>query len=285
MAPIPYVNKVDVPIGSLHSIGTLPKAWPVAVFAGLSLVALLAGLTPAGAQSFDSGSVLRQIERSLPVPSLPTVGPAEELPAISLLQGKGEKLFVRKFVVSGNSLVETAVLQEALAPYQGRSLTLSDLQSASAAVALAYRKIGLMASCSVPKQEVAGGVVRLHVTEAKFGGAVVDDKSTSRVKPELLVERFDNALAKGEPVNMFDLDRALLISNDLAGASVSGGLARGAKEGESRMVLLSEAKPLLAGNAGIDNFGSRPTGPVRFTADTSLNSALGYGEQFTALGM
>ena len=167
---------------------------------------------------------------------MPSVGPGEELPAIAVLQGKGEKLFVRKFVISGNSLVDTAVLQEALAPYQGRSLTLTDLQSASAAIALAYRKVGLMASCAIPKQEVAGGVVRLHVTEARFGGAVVDDKSTSRVKPELLVERFDNALAKGEPVNMFDLDRALLISNDLAGTSVSGGLAKGSKDGESRPV-------------------------------------------------
>ena len=257
----------------------------IPVCASVGFAAILACAHPAQAQSFDSGSLLRQIERALPVPSMPSVGPGEELPAIAVLQGKGEKLYVRKFVISGNSLVDTAVLQEALAPYQGRSLTLTDLQSASAAIALAYRKVGLMASCAIPKQEVAGGVVRLHVTEARFGGAVVDDKSTSRVKPELLVERFDNALAKGEPVNMFDLDRALLISNDLAGTSVSGGLAKGSKDGESRMVLLSEARPLFAGNASIDNFGSRPTGAIRVTGDTSLNSALGYGEQFTALGM
>ena len=96
-----------------------------------------------------------------------------------------------------------------------------------------------MASCAIPKQEVADGVVRLHVTEATFGGAVVDDKSNGRITPEVLISRFDNALAKGEPVNMFDLDRALLLTNDLAGASVTGGLSAGGKDGESRMVLLS----------------------------------------------
>ena len=41
----------------------------------------------------------------------------------------------------------------------------------------------------------------------------------------------------------------------------------------------------MSGNAAFDNVGSRSTGPLRFTADTALNSALGYGEQFTALGM
>ena len=133
---------------------------------------------------FDSGSVLRQIERTLPVPTMPTIGPAEELPQVALLQGKGERLFVRKLIVSGNTLIDTSTLQEALAPYEGRSLTLSDLQSAASAVALAYRKVGLMASCLIPKQEVTGGVVHLQVAEARFGGAVVDGKSTGRVNPE-----------------------------------------------------------------------------------------------------
>ncbi len=247
---------------------------------------LVCGARPAAAQtSFDSGSLLRQIERNLPMPVMPSIGPAEELPAIALLLGKGERLLVRKFVVSGNSLIRTSVLQEALEPYQGRSLALTDLQSACAAMALAYRKAGLMASCAIPKQEVTGGIVRLHVTEARFGGAVVDDKSTGRVKPEILVERFDHALAKGEPVNMFDLDRALLLANDLAGASVTGGLSAGGKNGESRMELLSDTKPLFANNVAVDNFGARPTGPIRFTGSSALNSALGYGEQFTALGM
>lgn len=127
--------------------------------------------------------------------------------------------------------------------------------------------------------------MHLQVAEARFGGAVVDGKSTGRVKPEMLVSRFEAALPKGEPVNMFDLDRAMLIANDLAGASVSGGLDRGSNPGESRMVLLSDLRPLFASNAGVDNFGARPTGPIRMSADTALNSALGYGEQFTALGM
>lgn len=77
---------------------------------------LVASSSLVQAQSnFDSGSVLRQIERSLPVPTLPTVGPEEELPKVALLQGKGERLFLRSFVVSGNQLVDPAVLREAVA--------------------------------------------------------------------------------------------------------------------------------------------------------------------------
>lgn len=286
MVTIHSLNDRHLDNGHSRAIAPVSKQRGIALIAGLGFGAVLAASSPAMAQAtFDSGSVLRQIERTLPVPTLPSVGPEEELPKVSLLQGKGDRLFVRKLIVTGNTLVETSVLQEALTPYEGRSLTLSDLQSAAAAVALAYRKVGLMASCAVPHQEVAGGVVRLQITEARFGGAVVDGKSTGRVKPELLVERFENALPKGQPVNMYDLDRALLLSNDLAGASVSGGLDKGNKAGESRMVLLSEERPLFSSSATVDNYGARPTGVVRLSADTVLNGALGYGEQFNALGM
>ena len=90
------------------------------VIIGLSglVAALICDLRPAAAQSgFDSGSLLRQIERSLPMPVLPSIGPAEPLPSIALLQGKGERMHVRKFIVSGNHLIPTDLLQEALGPY------------------------------------------------------------------------------------------------------------------------------------------------------------------------
>ena len=60
------------------------------VIIGLSglVAALICDLRPAAAQSgFDSGSLLRQIERSLPMPVLPSIGPAEPLPSIALLHG------------------------------------------------------------------------------------------------------------------------------------------------------------------------------------------------------
>jgi hemolysin activation/secretion protein len=251
------------------------------------LIGILAvSVTPAQAQtSFDSGSLLRQIERSLPVPSLPSVGPGEEAPKVALLQGKGERMLVRKFIISGNQLVSTAELQKAVASYEGRTLTLADLQNAAASIALIYRKQGLMAGTTIPKQEVKGGVIHLQVIEARFGGAVIDAKSNGRVHPGLVTSRFEHALPKGEPVNMFDLDRALLLSNDLAGASVSGGLTSGDRDGESRMLLLSQNQPLLNANASVDNFGARAAGSVRFTADAAVNGGLGYGEQFTVLGL
>ena len=151
MVTIHSLNDCHLDNGHSRAIASVSTQRSIAFIAGLGFGAVLAASSPAMAQTtFDSGSVLRQIERTLPVPSLPSVGPEEELPKVSLLQGKGERLFVRKLIVTGNTLVETSVLQEALTPYEGRSLTLSDLQSAAAAVALAYRKVGLMASCGSP---------------------------------------------------------------------------------------------------------------------------------------
>ena len=110
----------------------------------LFVLYLCASPLPVMAQAkFDSGSVLRQIERTLPVPTMPMIGPAEELPQVALLQGKGERLFVRKLIVSGNSLIDTSTLQEALTPYEGRSLTLSDLQSAASCICKLPRHVSV----------------------------------------------------------------------------------------------------------------------------------------------
>jgi hemolysin activation/secretion protein len=82
-------------------------------------------------------------------------------------------------------------------------------------------------------------------------------------------------------VNVNVLDRALLLINDLPGASVQGGLAPGNNEGDTRVVLQSAEKPLITGALNIDSYGALTTGPERMLFDAALNSPSGRGEQYT----
>ncbi len=102
---------------------------PRGVFALLVTVLMAVPTAPFGqarAQGFtpDAGSLLNQIERSLPPPKLPSVGPPPAPPKIELLQGQGETLLVRQFIFSGNTAVRPDVLAKVVEPYLNRPLTL-----------------------------------------------------------------------------------------------------------------------------------------------------------------
>ena len=149
------------------------------------LVTVLIAVLPAwsgkaGAQGFtpDAGSLLNQIERSLPPPKLPSVGPPPGPPKIELLQGQGETLLVKQFIFSGNTAVRSDVLATLVEPYLNRPLTFNELQNAAAALALVYREKGYIAAATIPKQVVKGGIVRFHIVESRFTGAVMDGGPT-----------------------------------------------------------------------------------------------------------
>ena len=132
---------------------------------------------------------------------------------------------------------------------------------------------------SIPHQIVVRGNVRLKILEARFSGARLDPNSNGRLNEDFIINRFESALKPGELVDVYKLDRALLLLNDLPGTSVSGGLDSGDHMGESRFVVLSERKSLFSGNASFDNYGARSTGALRFNADASMNNGLGVGDQ------
>ena len=232
----------------------------------------------------DAGSLMRQLELSLPAPKLPDVGPPSPPPKVEMLVGTGDTLTVENFEFSGNLAVRSAELQKRLSPYLGRPLHFEDLQNAAAEISLFYRSFGLIAAASIPKQTVTDGIVRIDIVEARFSGAEIDPQSTGRADSELIRNHIESALPPGRMVNVYDLDRALLLLNDLPGVSVTGGLRSGSENGETAMVVVSNPKPLISGSLLMDNFGSASTGTTRFVASANSNGAMGLGDLVSVSG-
>ena len=233
----------------------------------------------------DAGSVLRQFELSQPVPKLPELGPPIGLPRIELLKGEGSTVLVSRFAYRGNLAVRSEDLDRALANYVGRELNFAELQNAAATISLIYRERGLIASASIPQQSVVDGVVDITIVEARFAGAEIDDSSKGDVHPDVLQRFVDAALPPGQMVNVYDIDRALLLLNDLPGVSVTGGLQKGTQDGETSLVLVSNPKPLISGAASLDNFGSTSTGTTRFVASINANGSMGMGDLVSVNGI
>lgn len=231
------------------------------------------------------GALRNDAERTLNRPALPEVSPkpALEKPAAPALTG--DTVVVQRFQFTGNILLPESVLARAVAPYVGRPIDFAELQNAASVAALAYRERGYVATVGIPRQEIADGVITLKVTEAKYSGASLDPASTGRIQSELILSRIDRAMKVEKAVNVNVLDRQLLLLNDMPGASVRAGLAPGDADGETRVVVQSEHRPLITGSVSFDANGSISTGRDRTSIDIAINSPKGKGEQITASAM
>lgn len=255
----------------------LPRVMLVAALFSLafSSAALHAQTTP------DAGNIRNQIERNLPQPALPEVSPKPPAQAPQVAEDSNDKIVVSRFRFVGNTLLSDRALTRSVELYINRPVDFNELQNAAAMAALAYRDKGYVATVSIPRQEIDGGVVTLKVVESKYAGASIDGSSNGRINSELILARVEKAMGIEPAVNVNVLDRALLLINDLPGASVQGGLAAGAGEGETQVVLKSNDKPLITGALNTDNFGAFTTGPERYLFDAALNSPTGRGEQYS----
>lgn len=229
----------------------------------------------------DAGSLQRQIEQGQ-TPVVPRAQrpdsprPPEFKPAGALA------VTVQRFAFRGNRRVSDAVLQAAVAPWLNRPLGFVDLQGAAAAAAAAYRDAGWIVRAFLPEQEVGGGTVMIEVVEAVLGQVQLQPATGLRLDPERARALVLAAQPQGQPLSADAIDRALLLVQDLPGVNARGNLAAGQHDGETDLVVQLSARPLWAGEAGLDNTGARSTGAWRLTGTVYANSPLDLGDQASA---
>lgn len=226
----------------------------------------------------DAGVLRQQIERNLP-PLMPLPAPLEKAappPSMKPLPGN---LTVTEFRFVGNSLITSDALRPVVKEWLNRPLNFNQLQEAAAAVAKVYRDAGWIVRAYLPRQEILDGIVSIQIVEATFGGVHFESGEVQRVGLDKLKRGVEATQTSGQPMNAEALDRSLLLLSDLPGVAVAGSLREGKRQGESEVVLKVADKPLLTGDAAVDNTGSRSTGRTRLTANLALGSPLGIADQ------
>lgn len=245
-----------------------------------SLAVLLPGLAALVVQAQtppDAGRLLQQNElRRLPLPERSS-SPLPDTTPTPLPSG-GRRLLVKRFVFEGNQLLDSNRLQLEVQDATGQALTLADLRAVTARVVRLYASEGWLVRCELPPQDVTDGIVRLQVIEARFGGVRLEGSARHPGEALLASQLVQAQQAVGLPLALSDLERGLMLANDLPGLSVGGSLLAGEHEGETLLALQLRPTPLVSGDAGLDNSGSRSTGEVHASASVTLHSALGLGE-------
>lgn len=239
----------------------------------LTCVCLFSGPLAPAQTMLDAGSIRQQIEQQQRELHLPSAPPAPRVaPPPDSQPRQGQSVVVSSFRFVGNTLLSAEQLAPALTEFVGRELDFAGLQRATDAVAAAYREAGWIVRVYLPRQDVSAGAITLQVVEARFAGVRLEGEPSQRVMRSEIEAYFLSQQAVGQPLNANTLDRALLLVDDLPGVSVAGTLAPGAADGETALVLQTTDEPLVYGDIGLDNTGSRSIGSQRLTANMNINS-------------
>jgi len=238
----------------------------------------------------SGGDTLRNIERSLPVPSDSTDGARIEVPEAPALSSMPEdvRVDVSSYRITGNTIFEEQALVALIAGRTG-NLSLEELRRAADEVSTYYRNHGyLLTLAYIPEQEITQGVVTIAVLEGRYDQILVDNNT--RISDERLKRTLTQAICQtddcgGALIYRQKLERGLLLLNDLPGAHGPARLSPGRTVGTSQLDVDVDADPLVEGVLQLDNLGNYYSGANRAIGTLWLNNPWGIGDQLTLQGV
>ena len=225
------------------------------------------------------GAVLGTLPPSRSVlPSSPAQILLPESSALPVLDRNGKRFQVHAFHFVGNTAFSRMRLKRVVGRFVDLELNLYELNLAADAVTEFYRDHGYtLAHAIIPAQRVEDGVVTIAVIEGRVGRVLFSGNDSYS---DAFLQARVSHLKSGKLVTSRDLERTLLLLNDLPGLTVRGTLAPGDKFGTSD-ILIKADEHRLAGSVAIDNSGRSETGSVHRTVTGELNNPLGIGDQLT----
>ena len=165
----------------------------------------------------------------------------------------------------------------------GQTLTLTDLYGIANDLTLKYRNDGyILTQVAVPPQTISDGIADLQVVEGFIDNIDVQggEAGSAALKE---IQEFASLITNDKaPLNIHELERQLLLINDLPGVEARTIISPSAStRGAADMLIKIDRDPFDA-IVSVDNHGSRFLGPIQFSGAAIFNSAFGMNEKITA---
>ncbi|MBK7000057.1 MAG: ShlB/FhaC/HecB family hemolysin secretion/activation protein [Rhodoferax sp.] len=231
----------------------------------------------------SSGSQLQQIpaapilQRVIPkIDVQPTAAPPTK-------DADREKIVVQRLRVTGAKAYTEAELIAQTGFRPGSELSLSELRSMAAKIAVFYQRNGyFVAQAYLPAQDIQDGVVTIAVIDGQYGRVSLNNQSkvSDAVAYGLL-----SGIKSGDPVTAAPLENRLLLLSDLPGVKVQSTLVPGEVAGTSDLIVGLTPGRSVDGSIDADNAGNRYTGTNRIGATVNINEPFGLGDVATVRAM
>ncbi len=186
---------------------------------------------------------------------------------------------LQKVTLKGNNAIPDAELFSLYSEFLKKEIPLAVLQTIAERITHYYREKGYVLSRAiVPPQQIDDGVVTIQVLEGfidkvRFKGNSAREKDALNAYIKMLASK---------PANLKDLERSLLLMNDLPGFTVQGTLAPSPDTVGASDLIISIEEDTFTGHVGIDNRGSRYLGPLQGNLYGAANNILGMNEKIDA---
>lgn len=247
-----------------------------------SAVALI--VAPAHAQvtpSVDPGQLGKRLEDSRTLEPQATPSPIIQAPSVedAVAPGMDGVTFPLYDVqIHGSTVYSAEELKAEFSGLIGQTVSLADVQRTVNNITRRYRNDGYVLSKAVlPAQQVGNGVVQVRVVEGFVSKVVLEGDVGDRN----LIEKYMKKIEGMQPLRINELERYILLTNDLPGVSAKAVLrpSAGVVGGADVVVTVSQDK--FEGSVGVDNRGSKFIGRHQFTTTLAANNLLGMYDRTT----
>lgn len=247
----------------------------------------IAHVTPAAAQNVpgpaDAGRAQERLQDTpLTVPVMPVrIMPLRRIPGSTLPDNAENLRFtLQRIILKNSSVYAAADVDEATAPLRGQSLTLAAAYALAEEWTARYRRDGyILSQVIIPPQTIENGTLTLQAVEGFIDDITYPDDLGA--DDRVLLQSYAAPVLAARPLRAVDLERMLLLVNDLPGLAVESILSPSdRKTGAAHLTLLLRHKPFDA-FFDINNRGSRYLGAWQAQTALRLNNPLGFQESVT----
>ncbi len=191
--------------------------------------------------------------------------------------GDGVAFTLNSVQVTGATAFPAEALQALFKDSIGKQVTLGGLRDIANKITTQYRNAGyILSKAVVPPQRVSGGAVVIEVIEGSVDNVVFQGAEKQN---QSLLNSYAEKIKASKPLKNSDLERYLLLVDDLTGVTARGVLsASPSVKGASTLTVTLDYKQ-IEGDVTLDNRGSRYLGPWEAGVSVAENSALGLSEQ------
>jgi hemolysin activation/secretion protein len=189
------------------------------------------------------------------------VAPDVSLAQQPLAEVASPRFAIKRFDLSGNTLIPPQELEALVAPFTGEGKDFGDVQRALDAVEQAYRTRGYgVVRVLLPEQDITQGVVRFQVVEPRVGRVVIEG---NKFFDEDNIRASLPSIKEGETPNSRAMSRNLHVLSEHPTKQTSLTLRPGATEEQVDVVAkITDEKPLRYFFT-LDNTGTGETGYFR----------------------
>ena len=208
-----------------------------------------------------------------PAPTPEVISP--QIPeAVTPSEAARIRFTLRQVVVDGSTVYSHEQLKALYGDFLGRDVSLADVYGIADAITTKYRSDGYVLSRAVvPAQRIVDGEVHITVVEGFIDRVIIQGEESAALRS------YANRLTRSQPLTADDLQRYLLLINDLPGTRARGILAPAPGVlGGSELTIVVESKRTDF-TVALDDRGSKYIGPLQLFSEAAVNDPTGSADR------